>query len=392
MISNILPKKIEAIFKKKKPTLLAIGPMSKNCVDASIEIANKKNIPIILIASRRQVDCKELGGGYVNNWNTNEFSSYVKKLDKKKNIFLARDHGGPWQNNLEIKKKLTEKQAMKSAKLSFKNDIDAGFNFIHIDTSLSLNGTEKSSKKTFDRLFELYKFCSNYAKSKNKKIYFEIGTEEQSGTTNTPEELRQTLIKVFKFCESEALPKPSFVVIQSGTKVMETKNLGSFDSPIRVGNEIPPEIQLPKMIEICEKFNIMMKAHNTDYLSDTALSWHPKLGIHAANVAPEFGVRETLSLIRVMDELKLREYKKKFIDISFKSKKWEKWVIDKKKLSKEEKSIICGHYNFSNKEFLLIKKSLEEIFYKKKRKRLNDYLKFEIKKDILRYLKNFNTL
>jgi len=392
MISNILPKKIEAIFKKRKPTLLAIGPMSKNCVDASIEIANKKNIPIILIASRRQVDCKELGGGYVNNWNTNEFSSYVKKLDKKKNIFLARDHGGPWQNNLEIKKKLTEKQAMKSAKLSFKNDIDAGFNFIHIDTSLSLNGTEKSPKKTFNRLFELYKFCSNYAKSKNKKIYFEIGTEEQSGTTNTPEELRQTLIKVFKFCESEALPKPSFVVIQSGTKVMETKNLGSFDSPIRVGNEIPPEIQLPKMIEICEKFNIMMKAHNTDYLSDTALSWHPKLGIHAANVAPEFGVRETLSLIRVMDELKLREYKKKFIDISFKSKKWEKWVIDKKKLSKEKKSIICGHYNFSNKEFLLIKKSLEEIFYKKKRKRLNDYLKFEIKKDILRYLKNFNTL
>jgi len=173
---------------------------------------------------------------------------------------------------------------------------------------------------------------------------------------------------------------------------METKNLGSFDSPIRVGNEIPPEIQLPKMIEICEKFNIMMKAHNTDYLSDTALSWHPKLGIHAANVAPEFGVRETLSLIRVMDELKLREYKKKFIDISFKSKKWEKWVIDKKKLSKEEKSIICGHYNFSKKEFLLIKKSLEEIFYKKKRKRLNDYLKLEIKKDILRYLKNFNSL
>jgi len=58
MISNILPKKIEAIFKKRKPTLLAIGPMSKNCVDASIEIANKKNIPIILIASKRQVGCK----------------------------------------------------------------------------------------------------------------------------------------------------------------------------------------------------------------------------------------------------------------------------------------------------------------------------------------------
>mgnify|MGYP002632816866 FL=1 len=164
MISNILPKKIEDLFKKKRPTLLAVGPMSKNCVDASVEIANEKNIPIILIASRRQVDCKELGGGYVNNWDTKEFSAYVQKLDKKKNVFLARDHGGPWQNNLEIKKKLTEKQAMKSAKLSFKNDIDSGFHFIHIDTSLSLSGIEKNQKKSFKRLFELYKYCSKYAK------------------------------------------------------------------------------------------------------------------------------------------------------------------------------------------------------------------------------------
>ena len=173
---------------------------------------------------------------------------------------------------------------------------------------------------------------------------------------------------------------------------METKNVGSFDSPIRVENEIPAEIQLPKMIELCETFNVMMKAHNTDYLSETALSWHPKIGIHAANVAPEFGVRETLSLIKVMDELKLTQLKKKFNDISFKSKKWKKWVIDKKMLSKEDMSIICGHYNFSKKEFLIIKKNLDEIFFKKKKQRLDDYLKLEIKKDILKYLKNFNIL
>ena len=174
MISNILPKKIEDLFKKKRPTLLAVGPMSKNCVDASVEIANEKNIPIILIASRRQVDCKELGGGYVNNWDTKEFSAYVQKLDKKKNVFLARDHGGPWQNNLEIKKKLTEKQAMKSAKLSFKNDIDSGFHFIHIDTSLSLSGIEKNQKKSFKRLFELYKYCSNTLNRKTKKFILKL--------------------------------------------------------------------------------------------------------------------------------------------------------------------------------------------------------------------------
>ena len=72
-----------------------------------------------MIASRRQIDSSELGGGYVNNWTTESFSNYVKKKDKKKNVVLCRDHGGPWQNNLEISKNLNLNDAMKSSKKSF---------------------------------------------------------------------------------------------------------------------------------------------------------------------------------------------------------------------------------------------------------------------------------
>ena len=57
-----------------------------------------------------------------------------------------------------------------------------------------------------------------------------------------------------KFCKSNQIPFPSFIVIQAGTRVMETKNVGSFDSPIRVSYELPPEIQIPKMINICNIF------------------------------------------------------------------------------------------------------------------------------------------
>ena len=32
------------------------------------------------------------------------------------------------------------------------------------------------------------------------------------------------------------------------------RNVGSFDSPVRVSDEIPAEIQLPKMIEICNRY------------------------------------------------------------------------------------------------------------------------------------------
>ena len=52
--------------------------MSKNCIDASIEISNEHDIPLMLIASRRQIDSNESGGGYVNNWTTEKFSEYVK--------------------------------------------------------------------------------------------------------------------------------------------------------------------------------------------------------------------------------------------------------------------------------------------------------------------------
>ena len=362
----IIPKIFNAYLKDRKATLLAIGPMSKNCVEATIEIANEKKVPIMMIASRRQIDSKEFGGGYVNNWDTKKFSNFVKKKDKKKLITLCRDHGGPWQNSLEVINKLNSVEAMNSAKRSYMVDIDSGFKIIHIDTCLSLKGTEKNKKKALDRLFILYKFCSEYAKKTNKDIFFEIGTEEQSGTTNTQEELEYTLQKTINFCKKNKLRKPTFVVIQSGTRVMEMRNVGTFETPFRVEHEIPSEIQVPKMIEICKKYNVLMKAHNTDYLSNEALSWHPRLGIHAANIAPEFGVVESKKFLEIMSLLKLDNLKNSFINLSYNSNKWKKWMIKDTKASNYEKAIISGHYIFSEKEFDAIKKSIRNIKERKK--------------------------
>ncbi len=387
----MIPKIFNKYLKDRRATLLAVGPMSKNCVEATIEIANEKNVPIMMIASRRQIDSKEFGGGYVNNWDTKKFSNYVKKKDKNKLITLCRDHGGPWQNTVEIKKKFNSIEAMNSAKKSYMEDIDSGFKIIHIDTCLSLNGVEKSKKKTLDRLFELYKFCSDYAKKKNKNIFFEIGTEEQSGTTNTQKELEETLNKTINFCKKNKLKKPTFVVIQSGTRVMETRNVGTFEAPFRVENEIPAEIQIPKMIEICKKYNVLMKAHNTDYLSNEALNCYPRLGISAANIAPEFGVIESKKILEIMTTLKLKSLKNSFLKISLDSNKWKKWMLKNSKATDLEKAIISGHYIFSEKKFLEIKKKLTNIL-KKKNQDLDKILKKEIKDSILRYLYNFNLI
>lgn len=99
-----------------KKSILGAGPMSTNCIDAVINISDKFNIPIQLIASRRQVDSRLHGGGYVNNWSTEEFANYVKKNSKKQLVFLSRDHSGPWQGYFEVENKLDLKSSMESCK------------------------------------------------------------------------------------------------------------------------------------------------------------------------------------------------------------------------------------------------------------------------------------
>ncbi len=383
----MVKKKINNYFSKQCCTLLGVGPMSINCVDSALELSEEYNAPIILIASRRQIDSEQFNKGYVNNWSTFEFAKYVRNKDRGKNLILARDHGGPWQNNIEIDQKMSLVQAMTSAKDSFKSDIDAGIEILHIDPSIDIHGLV-SKDKLLDRLFELYEYCWEYAKKNKKEIAFEVGTEEQSGSTNTPDDLNETLSSIKKFCNKNKITFPTFVVVQTGTKVMETKNIGTFDSPLRVENEIAAEIQVPKMTEICKNFNVFMKEHNTDYLSDQSLLWHPRLGIHAANVAPEFGVAETNAFIQILENNNLESLAIKFIELSFKSKKWHKWMLPNSTASVREKAIISGHYIFSTPECIELKKEAS-LNLKKKGIDLDVHLRNQIKKSIYRYMYNF---
>ena len=386
MIKQILSETLNA----RPCTLIGVGPMSQNCVDVSIDLSNQHNIPIMLIASRRQIDSEEFGGGYVNSWDTHSFANYVKAKDKKGKVLLARDHGGPWQNNLEVSKNLTLKLAMESAKRSYEEDIKSGFQLIHIDPSIDIHH-QPTVEEILERIYELYQFCWETSKKYKKEILFEIGTEEQSGSTNAQEELEFTLNEIEKFCSTNKMPKPTFVVIQTGTKVLEMRNVGSFDSPVRVLNEIPSEIQVPKMIEICNKHSIYMKEHNTDYLTNEALKVHPRLGIHSANVAPEFGVHESKTFLEILEKHKMKDLSKRFIQIALESKKWEKWMIKKSQATNREKALISGHYIFATRDFLDLKLKAQNRL-KRKGIDLDNLLKDAVRESIVRYLIQFQLI
>ena len=379
-----IQERLDTYRSKKNCTLLGVGPMSKNCIDASIELAETYEAPLMLIASRRQIDSEQFGGGYVENWTTGQFADYVAKNDRYKNVILARDHGGPWQNELEKSKRMSLKEAMQSAKDSYQSDIDAGFHILHIDPSVDIHH-QPNVDEILERVYELYEFCWSYAKQKKRDIIFEIGTEEQSGGNNTQEELEYTLERMRKFCSSQKIPFPSFIVIQAGTRVMEAKNIGSFDSPIRIANELPPEIQIPRMVNICNKYSIYMKEHNTDYLSTESLKWQPRLGIHAANVAPEFGVAETKAFINILEKNNHNNILDRFLQMSYDSRKWEKWMLSNTCANDRDRAIIAGHYIFSSKECIDLKKEARERITG-----LDDFLKDQIKASIFRYMKAFN--
>jgi tagatose-1,6-bisphosphate aldolase non-catalytic subunit AgaZ/GatZ len=381
LMSNL--KKIEDLV-SRKITLLGAGPMSRFSVDAIIELSNFYNLPIAMIPSRRQIECRELGGGYVNNWSTEEFAQYVKLNDKGGNVLLSRDHCGPWQleqlNSNGLPNTLEEE--MKLVKISIEADIKSGFDLIHIDPSLGFkHGLNKNEVREI--VYELINFCETI---KTSDILYEIGTEEQ--VYSSSEDVESELKVILGDLENKALPIPIFYVHQTGTKVVERRNVGNFDNPLDSKGYLPASFNLPRVTELCELNRVWLKEHNADYMSDEALKWHPRFGIHAANVAPEFGYIETQTIINLAKLTLSDDLVEIMVSKVNSLGKWKKWMLENSESNQFEKMLIAGHYHFSENWHLEWRAELRERL-KKINVDLDKHVYYEVKKSINRYLECF---
>lgn len=308
-------------------TQLGIGPMSRLCIDAAIELANEQRRFLMLVASRRQIECEEQSGGYV--WTTDAFARYVRERDVGGYVMLCRDHAGPWQHPSEAEMLLVD--AMASAKASLAEDIRCGFDILHLDPSVNLQGTEAMLA-----LEELHSFCQ--AKVGGREIAFEVGTEAQSGHVQSADELRSFL---------EAFTgQPMFVVAQTGTLVKEMRNVGDFAVP---DPALAPQIRA--LVTVAQQRGARLKEHNADYLSGGALRLRPLLGIGAINVGPMLGVEHTRCLLRICANTDLVDVAERFLELAYNSHKWEKWMLPHSTASVRDKAIIAGHYVFGTEEF-----------------------------------------
>jgi hypothetical protein len=334
---------------KSRVTLLGVGPMSKLVTTVAVELANEYRFPVALIPSRRQVDAEEFGGGYVEGWSTGAFATFVRSIDRGGYALLSRDHSGPWQGLTSPEPTSSEPtlpNAMLEVKASLSDDIRNGFDLLHIDPSLALlRGF--SEDDIDDMAVELIAHCVSELKSV-EQCTFEVGTDEQDMAPDPIPLSRKRLRRLLAKLDRYRLPRPLFYVVQTGTKVAERRNIGSFDQPVTLRGSLPPAVHLPSILDMCLAEGLLLKEHNADYLSNKALRWHRKYGIHAANVAPEFGVTETTAFLEVLTELGMKDESEFFIQTVLSGGRWKKWMLPNSPAEDLERVQIAGHYHFSD--------------------------------------------
>ena len=351
-------------FKDVKCTFLGVGPVSRIVIEAAFEASKSYGCPPIFIASRNQVDLKSLGRGYLMGGMDQQ--AFVQLLQKVQNevgyqgpVYICRDHGGPWQRNIELDRKYPIDKAMEIARKSFQADLEAGFNYIHIDPTKC--PFPYSLDELCCRTVELVSFCENLRKNLGQdSIDYEVGTEDIQGGLTTTNKFKVFLAQITKELKDKNLPLPTCVVGQTGTLLRIDRNVGHFDKK-----------QAEQLVHIAAKYDIGLKEHNGDYLSAPACRVHPEIGITGMNVAPEFGLVETEACLALVDlEAKLVQegrlpdkqashFRELLREKAFKNSPWKKWMTDdikQKPLAEIESdnalrlliARVCGHYVYND--------------------------------------------
>jgi hypothetical protein len=132
----------------------------------------------------------------------------------------------------------------------------------------------------------------------------------------------------------------------------------------------------------------MLKEHNADYLSDSSLKWHRKFGIHAANVAPEFGVTETRAFISLLDQHGLQSELEMFNEIVLNGGNWAKWLAPDSRANDQHKIEIAGHYHFADPRVVELRKLLHQKA-SKSGVDSESYIASRVRASIDRYLRAF---
>jgi len=272
-------------------TLLAVCPNSEGVLEAAVRAASQHRAPLLLAATLNQIDCD---GGYTG-WTPAEFVEKTRKLAEKEisetRLYACLDHGGPWLKDRHSVEQWTFENTLTEVKRSITACIEAGYQLLHIDTTVDRNlsiGSKLDTTVMVERTIALMAHAEKIRKKLNThKIFYEVGTEEIAGGLVDVQQLEEYLTMLRKGLEARNLEHiwPVFVVAQIGTDL----HTSSFD----------PEA-VAKVNERVLRLGSLIKGHYTDWVDQPEA--YPISGVGAANVGPELTAEEVQALESLEEE------------------------------------------------------------------------------------------
>lgn len=271
--------------------------MSPEIVRAALREASAESFAPMFIATPRQVDADR---GYTG-WSQSELVTFVERVSKEEGydgpVLFARDHGGPYQSVRDRDEAdIDLSTAMEFARELFYDDLEAGFDILHVDATEdpTIEGT-LNLDEVARRTVELITDIENQRMDKERdEVYYEIGTEEISGGMTEPDDFRRYIRQVrhrLREKNVSVMDRIIFIVGQVGTTMR-----------IDMTNDFTPQ-KAQKLVDIADKNDLFLKTHYTDWLDNSTLEQFPELGIGGANVGPEFAA----AIVEALAELERKE-------------------------------------------------------------------------------------
>jgi tagatose-1,6-bisphosphate aldolase non-catalytic subunit AgaZ/GatZ len=254
--------------------MLCLSPISKHIVLAYVKTAKELNAPLYFNASLNQVD---RDGGYTG-WTPSSFKTHVLQVAGehgfKGPIILQLDHGGPWLKDEHIARNYSYSQALDDFLKSLEAFIEAGFNVIHIDTTVDMENENGYADldKAVGRTIDLILYSEELASKYGVRLEYEIGSDRWG---YKPVEL----LNEFAGRTLSGLRARGFDTTRI---VFGVADVGTVVKP---GNIVDPVV-LKKYSDLMLKHNLYLKIHSGDYLENTVeLTKHNVGGL---NIGPMF--------------------------------------------------------------------------------------------------------
>lgn len=310
---------------------LAIGPLSKEIVEAVFQYSEQTQRSIGLIASKNQID---YDSGYVENWSTYRYMDFVGALTTvypRAKVAVCRDHCGPG-----FLGGLRPDLAFEDACETLRVDTKLGFDLIHIDLCHIPGSFEEKVKKSCEMMI--------MAQAINPDIVFEFGSDEISDEPTNLDDLKKRLEIVDKVTTTEGFPI-LFYVVNTGSRVMEGRQVGEFNKDY-----------VREAHRLVRDHGFYLKEHNADFQSRFGIGL--RLGVvDAINIAPEFGALQTQLVLDLCDQYGVDTTA--WVKEVCLGQKWRKWMFNPALTpTKEQMVAIAGHYHFTSPEMTKIRDRL----------------------------------